>query len=517
MNIFQELRQRRVPQITSAYVVASWGLIQFLEFFESRMTVSPNLVNLVGIGLLLLLPSVVVSAWTHGRPGRDTWGRIPKVLLPANFLAIVLLLFFMFRGQDLGAITKTIEVQDENGTVSERVVPKNQFRRRILIYYPENIGAQENDWARETINVLQALDLDQDVFVDPITPMSIVESLQDAGCDDGHGLTRPLQRKIAHDGHLAYFLTSTINQENGVWTFASELHESESGRILANRTAEATDLFTLADLTSRQIREDLGIPSSHLERSQDFPIAELTSSDLVAVKSQVEGMIAITHENDWAKAASLLDDAVERDPGYAMAQFLRFAVYQTLGQPEESTEAITIAMENLFRVPERTSFMIKSQYYFNVKQDADKSMAVLKMWSQIYPNDVEAYSMQALYYFIRQDLPNTIAAYEKILTIDPGQVKLLRKIASLYQQSGNLDEAERYFFQYVERFPTDTKGYCDLAYFYSSTGQLIEAREALEKAQLIDPGELDLVLGLVDVDIKSGKFDEAAQKKPEWL
>ncbi len=509
MNLFQELRQRRVPQIASGYIVGSWGLIQFFDFLESRMTVSPNLVNLVGIGLVLLLPSVVILAWSHGRPGRDTWGRIPKVLIPANLLAIVLMLFFLFRGQELGAITQTIEVQDEHGAITERVVPKTQFRRRIMLFYPENIGDAENDWARETLTFLQGLDLDQDVFVEPLMSTSLVSPMKEAGSDDGHGLTRPLMRKLVNDGHLPYFLTSTINRENSVWIFKSELHESESGRILASHTTEADNLFTLADLTSRQIREDLEIPSSHLKSNQDLPVAELASNDLEAVKSLVNGMTAITHENDWAKAAPLFEDAVQRDPGYALAQFLLFSVYQTLGQNEKATAAITVAMDNLFRVPERTSFLIKSQYYFVVKQDSDKTMAVLKMWSQIYPNDVDAYSMQALYHFVRQELPETLVAYEKILSLDPSQVIVLRKIADLHKYLGNNEEAERFYLQYVESFPSDTKGYRDLAGFYSQTGQLHKARETLEKAQLVDPRELDLVLSLVDLDIKSGRFEES--------
>lgn len=509
MNIFQELRQRRVPQIVSGYVVGSWGLIQFLDFLESRMTVSPNLINLVGIGLLLLLPSIVLLAWVHGRPGRDTWGRIPKVLVPANILAIVLLLFFLFRGQELGAIIKIIEVQDENGAISERVVPKGKFRRRIILFYPENIGNEEDDWARETINTLLAIDLDQDVFVDPARPMSIVGAMKDVGSDDGHGLTRPLQRKLAHDFYLPFFLTSTISRESDNWIFTSELHESESGRVLAKRTTEAADLFILADLASRQLREDLEIPSSHLESSPDLPIAELTSSNFEAVKSFVKGLIAITHENDWAQGGIHFDDAVERDPGYAMAHFMRFVVFQTLAQPEKSTEAIVLAMDNLFRIPERSSFMIKAQYYYNVKKDVDKSMAVLEMWSQIYPNDIEVYSLQANNYFIMQDLPRTIAAYENILALDPSRVAVIRKIADLHRQLENLDKAEEFYLRFVERFPTDTTGFRDLADFYSGTGQLDLARKTLDKAQLIEPNDLDLILGLVNLDIKEGNFDQS--------
>ncbi len=509
MNLFQELRQRRVPQIASGYIVGSWGLIQFFDFLENRMAVSPNLVNLVGVGLVLLLPSVIVMAWVHGRPGRDTWGRIPKVLIPANLLAIVLMLFFLFRGMDLGAITQIIEVQDEHGILSERVIPKAQFVRRVLLFYPENIGDAQNDWARETINMLQGLDLDQDVFVGVVLPTSLVSAMKDVGSDDGHGLTRPHIRKLVNDLHMPYFLTSTINFENDVWIFKSEMHESETGRIVASHTTEASDLFTLADLTSRQIREDLEIPSAHLKSNLDLPIAELTSTDLEAVNNLVRGLSAVTFENDWDKAAPLLENAVERDPGFALAQFILFSVYGSLGQNEQAAAAITSAMDNHFRVPERTGFMIKSQYYYNVKKDSEKSMAVLKMWSQIYPNDVNAYSRQASYHLVQQELPEALAAYEKILSLDPYRVTLLRKIADLHQYLGNTEEAERYYLQYLGEFPSDTKGYRDLAGFYSKTGQIDKARETLEKAQLVDPNELDLVLGLIDLDIKTGRFHES--------
>ncbi len=510
MNLFTELRKRRVPQILSGYFVGSWGLIQFLEFLEGRMTITPNLVNLVGIGLILFLPSVLILAWVHGQPGRDSWGRSPKILLPTNLLAVGFL-FFMFRGQALGTVTETIEVQDENGEVSVRVIPKSQFRRRVLIFYPENTGPEADNWARETLNALQGIDLYQDVFVDPVTPMAIENYLQEAGCDDGHGLTRVQQRKIATEGHFPYFLTSTLGHENGSWVFDSELHNSESGRIMATRHTEAAGLYKLTDLTSREIREDLGIPVHHLETSRDLPVADLSSNDLEAVKSYVQGLIAVTHFNDWALGGTLFDAAVERDSGFASAQFLRFAVYQALGQMEKSNEAIATAMDNLDRVSERRSFMIKAQYYYNVKQDADKSLAVLGMWSQLYPNDVEAYSMQSLFYYIRQDLPRAIEAKERILAIDPSQVKLIREIANFHQQLGNNAAAEANYLKYVELFPTDTKGYRDLAGFYGSTGELDKAKLTLEKAQLIDPGELDLVLGLVGVKTKSGLFAESQE------
>ena len=96
--------------------------------------------------------------------------------------------------------------------------------------------------------------------------------------------------------------------------------------------------------------------------------------------------------------------------------------------PDEAlwwTRAIAAAMENLYRLPERTAFMIKTQYYYSEKQDADSAMAVLDMWTSLYPDDVDAHVQQALFRFIRQDIEGTIASYQRILEIDPSRSQYL--------------------------------------------------------------------------------------------
>lgn len=509
MKLYQELRQRRVPQFASAYVVGGWGLLQFLAFLESRMAVSPHLVNLVGLALLLLLPSVITLAWVYGRPGKDISGRAPKIVVPANLIAVAVSLALLFSGRDLGAVTETITVQDENGQTVERVVPKSEYRSRILFFYLENQGTETEASASATATYLLTMDVGQDAFVDAFMPLTIAAAFQQAGSDDGYGLTRPLQRKIARDAHLSHFVTGSVAHFDDQWQLQTELHESDSGKILASRTASGPELMALVDLVSRQMREDLGIPSAHLEDSQDLPIAELASSDLDAVNAHVRAAVLVMHHNDWAGAVPDLEDAVTRDPGFTLAQFLLFSVQQTLGNAESASAAISAAMDNLYRVTERTGFFIKAQYYYSEKQEADKAMAVLRMWSQIYPDDVDAHQMLAIFYYIQQDLPRTIAAYERILEIDPSQVNLLTQLAGLHLQLKNTAAAEDYLKQNIAAFPTKADGYEELSDFYSATGRLDEARDALDQALLLEPNSLDLALSAVDLEIKSGRFVES--------
>ncbi len=509
MSLVQELHRRRVPYIAGGYITAGMCVQQILIHFEERMVLSPHLVDLVLLCLVLLLPSVMLLAWVYGAPGKDHPGLMPKIVVPANLVACALLLGFLFHDRELGAVTETVKVEDEHGVVSERLVPKSEFRHRVYLFYPENTGLPDDDWTREAITFLLSIDMSQDIFVSTWMPTSLVASLQEVGSDDGHGLTRALQRKIARDHHIPHFLTGTISRRGDVWTFTTQLNESESGKASADRSFEAADLYTLADLASRQLREDLGIPSSHIEESKDLPVADLMSADLEAVQSYVKGQLTVSHHNDWAGAVPMFEDAVARDPRFALAQFGLYRVYHNLGRTQEATAAITAAVENLHQLPERRGFAIKTTYFYSEKQDPDMALAVLKHWNTVYPTDIGALNRLATYTYLRQDLPGAIAAYEKILEIDPSRVQYLAQIANMYFQLGDYDESERYFRRYAELFPNRSEGHMNLSQFYSATGDFERARTSLEHAQMLDPEELDLALTLVILNLKTGRYDES--------
>ena len=510
MNWLVELRERRVPQFTISYMVGAFGIVQFLEFLEGRMSLSPHLVNLVGLALLLLLPSILVLAWSYGRPGDDSLGRTGKVAIPANLVAGVVLLFAVFQGKELGAVTRTIEVQDENGTITERVVPRNAFRKRLVVYYFDSDNLVETDpWIREIPAVMLVSDLSQEIFLDMGMPMNLVNTLRDAGYPDGHDLPRPLMRKIADDAHFTHFCTGTIDREGETWVVTIELLDAGSGQSVGEFTGRHDDLAKIIDQASVELRRDLGVPESHIEEAIDLPVAELTSEDLEAVREYSAGLALVTHGNDWAGGAPHFEEAVRLDPHFTMAHYLLFAVYQTLGQAEKSEAAMEAAMENLYRVTERSAFLIKSQYYFNIEQDMEKALAVFDMWTRLFPNDVSAYGQLGLYRYVRQDLPGAIAAYERILEIDPSQYQYLEQIADLQRQMEQFEAAEATLKRYIDRFPGRADGYGNLADFYLAIGRLEDASGALDQALLLEPASQKYKLRAASITLKLGHYEEA--------
>lgn len=508
MSVMRELRERRVFQFVSAYVVGSWGLVQFVTFLEGRLMLSPHLVNLLSVGLITLLPSVAVMAWCHGRPGADRWGRAEKVSIPVNVVAAAVLLFILFDDKDLGAVTETVEVRDETGAVSERIVPKSQYRRRAMIYYFENAGDPADDWLRQGLSTAVAIDLNQDPWIDGEVPAGRVATLRRVGYPDGLGLTRPLMRKIARDSHVPRFVTGSFARGPQGLTLALDLHDTDTGRMTSHELGPA-EVYELVDEASLLLRREFGLPAGHLETQEDLPVADVLTEDLEAFRGLVEAMMHLVHANDWQAAGPPLAEAVERDPGFALAHFMRYAVLITNGDEAGSHAAMEEAMDNLYRLSERSQFQVKAVYYFNVEQDPDKTRAILDMWTRLYPNDVAAYGQVAAFAQLRGDDAATVSALEKILELDPDRREVLTMLADHHATKGRSAEAAALLERYAAENPNDARSFTQLADLHLEFGRLDQAREALEQALLIEPDRTGTLRQLASIDVRLGLFDEA--------
>ena len=101
--MFEELFHRRVPHFLAAYLAASWGVIEAVDWLIERYGLSTHLVDLALVTLLSMLPTVLMLAYFHGQPEGQRWTRVEKIGIPANLLLSAGVLVFMFSGKDLGA------------------------------------------------------------------------------------------------------------------------------------------------------------------------------------------------------------------------------------------------------------------------------------------------------------------------------------------------------------------------------------------------------------------------------
>lgn len=509
--LINDLRERHVFRYLLLYVGVCWGLVEFLDFIVSRYLLSPALTDFALLTAALLLPSVLLIAYHHGRPGADPVTRSEKVGVPLNLAVAVAVLGAVFWGRDLGAVTTVVTVEDEEGNEVERVIPKASFRRRLALFNfdlesPDSAGV----WLQYALPQGVASDLTQEHFIDLQVPALFRDRLLEAGYDDLTGVPLSLQREISEDLHRGHFLTGTVSTARDSILTTVTLYETDGARVVTRHEYSGTDPLEIADRIARQLREDLEIPSaSALEGTADLPVSEIVTSSPDAFRSFSAAMTAIQVQSDYEAAARLLNEAIELDPTFAFANWVLYQVEVFSNRGAQGVTRLQAAMEHLYRLPERMQFPVKADYYLMVRQDQDRGFAVVDMWAELFPDDIQAHQARAQVSLSRDRKDEAIASLSRIVELDPGQSQILRQIGGLYESQGMFDEALDYYFSYLELFPDDPETLLEIGDVHRQRGDHEQARANFERATLLDPADQDPMLRLANLDLSLGNFPEA--------
>ena len=511
-----ELFRRRVPQIFGAYLVASWAVLEFADFVVNRYLLSAGLVDLSFAVLALMAPSVILLAWFHGAPGRDSWGRPEKIGIPLNLVVMVVVLLALFRGQHLGATTTRVVVADEQGNELERLVPKAEFRRNLALFPFDNTSADTSlAWLQHALPLALLHDLRQDLFFDLRAAPHFAGRLREAGYPDGLGVPLPLKREISDELHRDHLLTGTVDRVNGQIVVETELYDVRRGRLIDRVTVSGTEPLEIADSLSVQLKRSLEIPEQHIEEAEDLPVAELITSVEPAFRDYVEAFRQLVFVGDWQTAMSRLRRAREADPSFAYAHFLAYQTAMLGNLGPEAQEAIKAAVEHEYRLAERDRFAAKVEYYHIARQDPAKAVAVAEMQTELFPDDVEARMRLAYLYTVQNDRPAAIQQFERILELDPSQHDMVQAIGELYESMGEFEQALEYYGRYLEQFPGSERSFLAVGDLHRQLGEPEEARANYERALVIDPESTEALIALARLDYTTGRTEEAEARLGE--
>ncbi len=287
------------------------------------------------------------------------------------------------------------------------------------------------------------------------------------------------------------------------------LHNTRTTKLLAENSFAGKDIFGLVDEITIWLKEGLAIPKAHIENTVDLPVAEILTNSIPALQIMYSGYNECILEENWEKGLELLELSVQEDLtfAYALIHLYVFNLYNN--NIEESMQALQSLMKYLHKLPERSQFGIKHNYYFHIKDDPQMSLEVAKNWAELYPDDVQAHSILAVRYMILNQKENELAAYKKLLSIDPGQYEYLLKIGEIYRDQGEFEDALDYYQLYADEFPNNSKSFKQLGNLYITYGDYEQARLYFNKALLIEPDEISVRLKLAKINTELGNFSQA--------
>jgi tetratricopeptide (TPR) repeat protein len=510
----KDLFERRVPQIMGLYFGTCWVVIEFTDWLVNRYVLSPYLIDLILVALFSMVPTVVIIAYFHGKPGRDKRTKIETIGISVNVMFTIALILFLFSGRELGAVSKSVTLKDEEGNSIERVIPKSEFRKRVACFFFESeAGDSTLDWLQYAVPYLVCYDLYQEIFIDTRDGYQLYNRVKREGYLEVVDLPLTLKMKIANSLHLSFILSGSIKKQDNDYVIETILHDSRRGKLIAQNIFSGTDIFRLADEISLQLRYDLEIPTHHIEEVKDLPVSELSTHSIPAFRTYVKGMEESIFHNDFQRASELLEQSITEDPQFALAHLHLFAMLANANETERSKAPFQTAMQHIYKFPERLQFTIKAIHYL-VTEEKDKRLAVLKMWTEMYPDDVQAHQELAEFYRNENQLDKAISGYKRILEIDPEQHRYIHRIGigDMFMQKQNYEMALEYYEQYADQFPNESFSFTRLGGFYETQGLYVEAKANYEKALLIDPEEISTMISLADIERKTGNFDKALEQ-----
>jgi tetratricopeptide (TPR) repeat protein len=481
-------------------------VVEILDRLVERYFLSPYITDAVFWGLYSLLPAVVLLAWTHGRPGKDSVTRAEKVGIPANLILTLGLLLTVFGNKDMSATADLVTVSNEHGVQEEYYIPRESYRRRVAIFYWDNeSGDPENQWLSYGITELLTQDLQQNPFIYASSPWQDNEygfysQMKQAGFDDGLDVPLTLKRKMAEEAGRDYFIDGSVTYDDGEYRVTARLWQTEALEMLDEVSARDWDLLTAVDQVSIGIRDLLDTPPGR----GDLPLVETYGESEKALKLYIDGLNAVTFENDFDKSNQFYDQAVATDPGFVLAWFMKARNQVEQGDATGARASLSEAQKLAYRLPERDQATVKGLIY-RLSGEQDKLEKFLRMQVRVQ-GDATSHRNLARFLMFTGQLEEAKEQFKQLMAVDSSDIRSNLQLANLERSTGDIDAAIEYARVYQEARPEDPVGHIVIGDLLLESGDMEGARAHYEEAALLDDPPTGPVLRLALLSIRQGEW-----------
>ncbi|MCI5083133.1 MAG: tetratricopeptide repeat protein [Saprospiraceae bacterium] len=503
----QKIWEKGFLQVILSYLLGAWGLLQFVDWMVNRYGISSEWTDVMLIFLLTLLPSVIVYTYFQNQQKRKTVRLVEKYIIPSNLLLSLLVVFFLLPSGKINASEEKITVVNEDGEKMERFIPKQKFTKK-LIFFPSEINNEENDWMRFMIPLLMDADLEQDNRISSISPYLLDDDIKRFGYSPIQKLPFSIQQKIADDNYTDYFITTSINQTADQYELGIQVYSTVDGSLFLEKNYQNDDLYEIVDQFSKDFQASINIDQDNTVKFIDLPSSELFTENLEALKKYALANDAEEFEKDHQKSNQYLEEAIQIDPDFPNAYVTMAGNFQNLGNEKEMKKKLEIAMSQAASLPERMQLNIKYFYYRINENDTEKGIALLEMWTQLYPYDINPYNRLIS---IHQDRLQFEKAKEVALkALKAGHTgSILLRLGFICRKQGEIAEAEKYYQQFLQEFPHRAEETYSLGWLYQNQGDLAKAKEYFENIQLLNPTDYSIYGPLGEIALDYGELDEA--------
>jgi len=489
-NFFAELKRRKVYRVAVAYAIVSWLLIQIatqvFPFFEIPMWV----VRLVIVLLVLGFPVALLLAWAFDLTPEGIKRTDDLVEAPPQKTA------------DSSKLTRATQSAPPPEK-SIAVLPFDNFSDDVQNAYFAD-GIQDD--------VLSSLSKVADLKV---TSRTSVRQYKTG--------TRNL-REIGEALGVAYILEGSVRRESNRVRINAQLIDARTDQHVWNDTydREITDLFELQSELARRITFALRANLSPREKAglQIHSTADMAAYELfLRARDLFRWSGSGDPRENGEQALRLLDEALERDPRFALAHCLVSRVHGEIywfgyDRSRARLTQAKIAADHALRLqPDLGDARLALAYYYYFGyRDYELARTEIAIAQQATPNDAEVWDAAGAIDRRQGRWEQAIPNFEKARQLDPRNNSVIWNLAETYACVGRYAEAASTL--------ADAWECCPDAHFFSLAHAAIDLKTNGDSAPLraalrnipkdFDPGGSVTIVAL-RVSLMERDYAEAAR------
>jgi tetratricopeptide (TPR) repeat protein len=302
------------------------------------------------------------------------------------------------------------------------------------------------------------VDFSQTRIVRPVEASRVAQALQRMELDPAQDLTEQLARQVARRDGIPAVVSGTVGRVGGGYVLTARIVAAGDGTVLASERETASDstkILGAIDALSGGLRTRIGESFSGVRA--DAPLESVTTASLPALELYSRAIQVIEYEADPEAGVRLLKQALEEDPSFASAWRKLGAVLGNMGGSAAEREgALTKAYELRERLTPRERYLAEAAYARDVQGDRQRAIAAYERMLDMDPDDDWALNNVAILHGEEGDDQRSLELMERSVALDTSSISL-GNLAWHRVAVGDLEGADSAVALLTRKFPEDRR------------------------------------------------------------
>jgi serine/threonine protein kinase/Tfp pilus assembly protein PilF len=367
-----------------------------------------------------------------------------------------------------------------------------------VISFANQTGDKTYDYLQAAIPNLLITNLEQSKYLRVTTWERMLDIAEQMGKPGVQIIDREMGFEICRRGGIDAIVLGSFVKAGNMFATDVKVLNVRSKTLLKSASAKGEGVESILksqiDELSREISRGVGLSERRIEATP-LQIGGVSTSSMEAYNYYLRGKQDYTRYL-YADARRFLEKAVTIDSGFAAAYLHLGMALRQLSNTAEAHRALEMAKKYAQKSTRKEKLLIDGLYAYLVENNGDEALRLLHILAEEYPEEKDAYLFLGLGYSLRKMHEPAIQAFEKLLTLDPGNGDALNYLAYIYSEKGDFDRAVSYLKKYAAVFPGDPNPFDSMGEMYFRMGRLDEAmaryNEALEAKPDFMPSYLSM-------------------------